>query len=176
MAARRITISCALLSLAVTSACATARGPASNTVSDIYSADERRMMTAALEWMLPHIRADVVCVSVTNRDDDSADPDQGFLQTLDDERVVSPEQCPETYTRMITPMDSLGQPIIRVRPEGYDDPHHLLLRQLRFEGEHDLAAIATVMQGTSGTTWSCTSRILGDAVEAECRFVSRWIS
>ena len=106
-------------------------------------------------------------------------PNAALLRTIDREarRVVGPGDCPPTYESMVVLVDSVGRSLNPVRPSGYIDPYHLIVRHEVMVGADSTVAALDVHQGTSNTYYRCVAhRALGAKWVAECRKTGTSIS
>lgn len=89
--------------------------------------------------------------------------------------VVLEADCPPTYARMFSTVDSLGRPMDPPRPPGYVDPYAIEVSE--FIGFLPDSARVTVRteHGMSGVAKSCLVRRLESDFTASCRHLGYWV-
>lgn len=144
------------------------------------SADEafnHDLMAAAIDSIIAHV-PDSVAVCLTVYDDDGwpRAPSAKLLGRIRSRAVVPPAACPETYSAMVQPVDSLGRPVAREPPYGHVDPLRLSVVRYDVEARGSVSIVVNEDQGTVGRRYICSAELVSGEPVAACRIVSRWIS
>ena len=169
-----------ILVAAALSAPGCAAGPGHGAEASALTASdmEQQLMAAAIDTISAAMaESGVICLTLLGGPDGLIKPSGGFLARLAARReTVSKDQCPETYQSMVTGVDSLGRPNVRVRPAGYVDPYYLAVGRPQFEAVGYGWIHARQVQGTHGQNHLCMVESYRGRVRAHCTVVSRWVS
>ncbi|MDH3456069.1 MAG: hypothetical protein OER90_04440 [Gemmatimonadota bacterium] len=139
---------------------------------------EQQLMAAAVDTIAAMMSASaVICVTLLGGPDGPVEPTRGFLDRLSARQEAVPSnECPETYQSMVTPVDSLGRPKVRVPPAGYVDPYQLAVGRPQFEAVGYAWIHARQVQGTHGQDHLCMVESYRGRIRAHCTVVGRWVS
>ena len=140
-------------------------------MDEVVGSGNWELMVAATDAVLPQLETGpVVCLSLMEGPADVTFQ-ASVLAEFEELRVVSPDDCPRTYARMIRNANAPEDP----PPPGHLDPYRIKLSRPQFDQPGHAWIEVELMKGMSGRAYLCSVHTRSEQPQAHCRATRHWV-